>query len=103
MSPSRCTIERDLPEARGLTLLEEECKFEYPPGHRQLHFPRRTPGVETMHASLDDFFERSLLLAGFAIADERVGSRLELADAFFRTDEDDVRIREETERVRTLG
>ena len=39
----------------------------------------------------------------FAIADEGGGSRLELADAFFRTDEDDVRIREETERVRTLG
>jgi len=52
-----------------------------------------------MHALLEDVFERSLLLADL----RRVGSRLELADAFFRTDEDDVRIREETKRVKTLG
>jgi hypothetical protein len=32
-------------------------------GHRPPHFARRTPGAETMHALLDDFFERSLLLA----------------------------------------
>lgn len=56
-----------------------------------------------MHALLDDFFERSLLLADLRHCRRGVGSRFELADAFFRTDEDDVRIREETKRVKTLG